>query len=1181
MVLGFLDSLFLQMEKGLAPEVKGYAIKTSNNKNFNIAKALQGLIDGLDGLDGAWKQSVGKFKEQLINDIKTFLFGKWEKPWVEELILDSNGKLLVPRSIRGKSYSNYNILVLEKAYENSPYFVTPNYVKKHGGKISQPDKARVIIGYVPFFRDTEGNLHVCKGGEEPDLLLPRGYLVISTDYVEGIKIPPFSKVELTKKELIEYAEEFIAHLKKLGRIPKLIYDEKDRCYYAPLSDEIHLVKVDQFKKIEGYYSTLFHEIIHSTKASSRLGRGRPLKDTNQKSMYAAEELVAEMGAMMLSAELGLNYHRQNSISYLKGWLDEAAKRSGKELDSVLLEAYSYAVDAVEYLIDGVDVDALIPHSVKEKASSSLKNIEDKSRNEEKKNESKPDVSPKTINKPKADKPIKNTLPKTLPIKSKQVEIVDVPVKSIFTDEKRFQNRVNAFSEESKNRIVKAVKNGTFDWAKFDPITIWLDPKDKRYYVLSGHSRRAAFIELSKDNPDFSSIPAKLFRGSEKEAIDFALNSNTLATRETEVERALYYAKQRLLCELDKTSLNGKSDCERMVEEQCRENEGKNANYILNLSYLNPNGFLMESLARMGVEKDNDSTNLLRTIANWIGEARRKYPEMTDFHETECAQFLINGGYGNKKNQFKNKTAFLERLEFALARWKNNGAKPVTPLNMANNISKSVFEKEWDDRLTNAKEELDRALSEHEEKYKKYLFAVMEGKITQERMDELMKPLVAQVERAKKEYDRIKGQRDDVAKATSAQTSLWGVDDVNERFNHELDKLIKGNLPENHVFNLGYPEKKLLEAGFCNCPIELRAKTLIIKSSKTYKGSHPFSLAEVKSLPRAINEPIAVFQSLTHSSSRVLLTTITSNNANLVVAIEMARTLKRAGTVVCINDIRSLYPKDYYKDILKWIVEYNLLLWVDKEKALNWISKLRRTAEVAYLAKGATNIIKNFTLSTSGIKNFDETDSLGFINFSEKHNVTTYKLKGDLGKFLGEYDRNRYSIVIRGDKGAGKSRLLFQLINAYASKKYRVAFFSLEMGISSSVTQKYKTEYINPANLKRVDITDTTPTFEQLNDICKRYDVVAIDSWTKLQGLSQSDFDRLQKENPKTIVISIFQSTTSRVTRGGNMPEYDASVVIHVHTGGIAECEKNRFAPCNIKYNVFTQNVIEGEVVENG
>lgn len=184
------------------------------------------------------------------------------------------------------------------------------------------------------------------------------------------------------------------------------------------------------------------------------------------------------------------------------------------------------------------------------------------------------------------------------------------------------------------------------------------------------------------------------------------------------------------------------------------------------------------------------------------------------------------------------------------------------------------------------------------------------------------------------------------------------------------------------------------------------------------------------------------------------------------------------------------------------------------------------------------------------------------------------MRGDIGRFLGEFDRVNYSIVLRGDKGAGKSRLLFQFVDAFASKSLRCALLSIEMSPESSVIHRYTNEYINLANRPGIQITGESQDYASLSAICKMFDVVAIDSWTKLKGVSQDDFDRLQKENPSTIIISIFQSTTGKVTRGGNMPEFDAGTVIHVHEGGVAECEKNRYSGDNLKYNVFNQKLIE-------
>ncbi|MBN2683413.1 MAG: DUF1738 domain-containing protein, partial [Bacteroidales bacterium] len=341
----------------------------------------------------------------------------------------------------------------------------------------------------------------------------------------------------------------------------------------------------------------------------------------------------------------------------------------------------------------------------------------------------------------------------------------------------------------------------FDWSKFDPIVIWKDPQLQKYFVLSGHSRLAAFKELAKtgyiiDGYGLSNIPVKVFKGSESEAIDFALNSNTLSTKETEVERALYYAKQRNLCERKQVAgLGVISDCEKEVIEKIKNSEGKNSNYIINLSYLNPEGFLMQSLTNMGVEKDNDSTNVLRTIANWIGEARKNNAEILNTQEDEIAKFLLNGGYGNKSGQFKNKVQFNERLKYSFDRWKAAGADPSRTLNLANTLSKSTFEQDYDLRLARAKEDHDNAIAEHSEKYNKYLYALLEGSITQERMDELMKPILLYVEKAKSEYERIRKQKETVRDAAKNQLTLFGIE------GNSLYGLEFGNTEDTEIDNL--------------------------------------------------------------------------------------------------------------------------------------------------------------------------------------------------------------------------------------------------------------------------------------------------------------------------------------------------------------------------------------------
>lgn len=521
--------------------------------------------------------------------------------------------------------------------------------------------------------------------------------------------------------------------------------------------------------------------------------------------------------------------------------------------------------------------------------------------------------------------------------SKTANIVDMPIKSIATDEKRFQNRTNSFSTESRDRIIKAIETGTFDWAKFDPIIVWLDPQDKQYYVLSGHSRFAAFTYLNKqgtvyDGYGFANIPAKIFIGSQAQAIDLALNSNTLATKETEVERAGYYSKKRNSCQIQKNKglLGALTDCEKQVETDCKESEGKNSNYILNLSYLNREGFLISTLTNMGIEKDNDSTNILRTIANWIGEARRNNKELLDVHETEIAKFLINGGYGNKQGQFKNKTVFNDRLSYSFDKWKTTGANPNKPLNLANTLSKSSFEQEFDARLDKAKTEWNSALQEHQEKHGKYLLAVMNNQITQTKFDELMKPVIGYVSRTKQEYERILGQKLDVKKAASAQTSLFGVDEsINSKFNIELKKYLQ-NKHHKSDFNIGMPSEKLLKTGIEKLPIKLSKQTLTSKIKK-----HKFNAELLIDLPLKMSNPFMVFDSKIKENKKFGISKIIIINGKVpnegILSIVLTKDTHNS---YLINKISSIGGRNITQ-ILSYIADKKLQ-FVDNKKILKFL-----------------------------------------------------------------------------------------------------------------------------------------------------------------------------------------------------------------------------------------------------
>lgn len=203
--------------------------------------------------------------------------------------------------------------------------------------------------------------------------------------------------------------------------------------------------------------------------------------------------------------------------------------------------------------------------------------------------------------------------------------------------------------------------------------------------------------------------------------------------------------------------------------------------------------------------------------------------------------------------------------------------------------------------------------------------------------------------------------DALGKPASYAPASGNIEEVNERFNEDLQRQIDGSLPKGHVYKLGNPSRFLQAAGFPYLPIELRADKLATKASEKYKSNHPFNLTSVENLPQAIANPIAVFDSKTRIDAKVVLTELESNGDNFVVAIQVNR---KVGNIE-INSVRSIYPKDYVKDIYSWIND-GLLKWVDKKKATDFISNSSTPANVDdknSSFSSATKIVESFVNPT--------------------------------------------------------------------------------------------------------------------------------------------------------------------------------------------------------------------------
>ena len=128
--------------------------------------------------------------------------------------------------------------------------------------------------------------------------------------------------------------------------------------YSPLFDRVQVPSRELFESVAGFTGTLAHETIHSTGTASRLDRD--MGGMFGSESYAFEELVAELGSVMLCADLGFTYEHderslENHAAYLQSWMKAL---SGQDGFDVLQRAESLADKAATYIEGFIPKNAL-------------------------------------------------------------------------------------------------------------------------------------------------------------------------------------------------------------------------------------------------------------------------------------------------------------------------------------------------------------------------------------------------------------------------------------------------------------------------------------------------------------------------------------------------------------------------------------------------------------------------------------------------------------------------------------------------------------------------------------------------------------------------------------------------------------------------------------------------------
>ena len=183
--------------------------------------------------------------------------------------------------------------------------------------------------------------------------------------------------------------------------------------------------------------------------------------------------------------------------------------------------------------------------------------------------------------------------------------------------------------------------------------------------------------------------------------------------------------------------------------------------------------------------------------------------------------------------------------------------------------------------------------------------------------------------------------------------------ANEQFNEKLNALIENPTQKSRTLRLGHASKFLTEGGIADAEIELEFDRLVRKSREDYKNNHPFDIDGLKNLPKAVAQPIAIFQS-TKPTEHVVLTELRKDGKNFVVAVRAIEQQRKNGVILEVNEITSLYPKGE-RGIVNW-VNTGRLSNVDKKKALRFIEELQPHAGTTIKSEelsSAAKVIQDF------------------------------------------------------------------------------------------------------------------------------------------------------------------------------------------------------------------------------
>lgn len=233
----------------------------------------------------------------------------WRKPWD-----GARSGVSLPLRSTGEPYRGVNVVILWSAATAkgywSPYWLTFKQASALGACVRKGERGRIVVYYGAAARtriDANG------AEQEERFRFLKSYVVFNAEQIAGLPDRFHPKPPEPSRPPIAAHEAWFARL-DIAR-----FLTPDRACYVPSRDAIGMPPLAVFDTAEDYAATLDHECVHATMAAHRVDRdmGKRFPGAG----YAAEELVAEIGAAILGAHLSLPpHHIADHAAYIGDWM---------------------------------------------------------------------------------------------------------------------------------------------------------------------------------------------------------------------------------------------------------------------------------------------------------------------------------------------------------------------------------------------------------------------------------------------------------------------------------------------------------------------------------------------------------------------------------------------------------------------------------------------------------------------------------------------------------------------------------------------------------------------------------------------------------------------------------------------------------------------------------------------